>query len=97
LRKPKIVYPIVKNYSEPIEVHVVEGETVILECVIADSVSFKNCIELIFHNFRSLDGTSKLQMTTKSVKFGVTYELEMSVCQMLISTFATVCVNTIWS
>lgn len=38
LRKPKVVYPVVKNYSEPIEVHVVEGESVILECVIADSV-----------------------------------------------------------
>ncbi|KAI6188639.1 Hemicentin-1 [Aphelenchoides besseyi] len=38
LRKPKIIYPLARNYSEPIEYHVVVGQTAVLECVIADSV-----------------------------------------------------------
>lgn len=38
LRQPKIIYPIAKNYSDPIEVHAVENDTILLECVMSDSV-----------------------------------------------------------
>lgn len=36
--KPKVVYPISKNYSEAIEYHVVAGQTAIMECVMHDAV-----------------------------------------------------------
>ena len=37
-RKPKLVWPIARNASEPIELHVVEGTTALLECIIEDAV-----------------------------------------------------------
>lgn len=73
LPRPRIVYPEVLNYSEPVPVHVVAGQIAILECVIWDAKVVWNKADYSMQQISLTDDRARIRQIWGNLRIKYAY------------------------